>query len=94
MTLMLSGAGSLLGTIVMAVVGMMTLSRSLARSGYRQSAANLAGVGFGMLFGGAAGALVMGTNDCGLYFWPGYLGLSTMSLGFIILTFALMTGKR
>lgn len=93
-TLMLSAAGSLVGTIAMAAVGMMTLSRSLARGGYRQSAANLAGVGFGMLFGGGVGALVMGTSDCGLLFWPGYLGLSTASLGLVILTFALLTGKR
>jgi len=93
-TRIISVVFTVVGSAIMSGVGLQTLSRSLARGGHSQSSSSLAGVGFGALLGGASGATAMAVNECGFMHWPGYLGAGVASLGFIVLLFAMATGKR
>lgn len=85
---------TIIGSFVMTGVGLQTLSRSLARGGHKQSSSTLAGVGFGAFLGGASGAAAMALNECGFMQWPGYLGAGVAAFGFIVLLFAIATGKN
>lgn len=83
----------ILGTIVMGGIGISTLSRSLAGSGYRQSAANMAGLGMGATVGGAIGAGLMISDVCGVVNLPGGISAAVFTMGLLALVFSLATGK-
>lgn len=90
---LLSLGGTIVGTAIVAGVGMQTLSRSMASGGHRQSASNIAGIGLGAFVGGAIGAIVMAAGDCGMLTAPGVIGALVSTVGLFSLLFAVATGR-
>ena len=90
---LMSLGGTIVGTAVVAGVGMQTLSRSLASGGHRQSSSNIAGLSLGALVGGAIGAVVMGAGACGVLNVPGMIGVVVSTVGLGSLVFAVATGR-
>ena len=88
-TLAVLGASALL-----TMVGLGTLSRSLARSGYRQSNANGAGIGFGLTLGGTVGIVTAVARECGVGSSPGIFGVVVTLVGLVVLIAHLVSGKR
>jgi hypothetical protein len=88
-----SMGGLLIGTLVVAGVGVSTLSPSLAGGGYRQSAANMAGLGLGGFIGGGVGAGVMASSTCGVANIPGWISIAVSAIGLLVLVFSLATGR-
>lgn len=91
---MFSLGGTLLGTILVGAVGTQTLARSLASGGYRQGASNMAGAALGAFVGGIVGAGLMAATPCGVGNVPGFVGLASCGIGFLVLLFSILTGKR
>jgi hypothetical protein len=87
-TLVLAGT-----TLVVSFAALQTLSRKMARSGYRQSSANLAGISLGLLMGGLLGSCVAVARDCGFTSAPGWLGIATALLGLILLAVGTLSGR-
>lgn len=90
---LLSLGGTAIGTVIVGMVGLSTLSRRLARGGHRQSTSNMAGMGLGAWVGGAAGASIMLASACGPWNVPGWIGVAVSAIGFIVMLFAIVTGK-
>ncbi len=81
------------GTGVMATVGMNTWSRSLAAGGHRQTAANMAGMGLGALIGGGAASGVFAAQCGGIGYWPGMLSVAVAIVGLVMMIAGAVTGK-
>ncbi len=91
---MFSLVGTLVGTILIGMVGTQTLTRSLASGGHRQGASNMAGLALGAFVGGIVGAGLMAATPCGVGNVPGFIGLASCGIGLLVLLFAILTGKR